>query len=220
MAADSVAKAGWGGFFGAMPGGLGFTWHNHLLWIAFCIVLVLQPAGFAVDLCQEMSDYVAACQTMGKEVTESLPSLDGPLAGTFEHALDPKRRITIPAVWREVMGAPAHLYVMADPHDPCLTILPPSALQPRLQRLRQQPLFDESVSEALRDFFAEAEYLALDVQGRIRIGDELLAFAQLDDVVLLRGIGVRAQLWSPKIRARRREINPALVANAAKILGI
>ncbi len=156
---------------------------------------------------------------METESTKVAHLLDGPLSGTYEHALDPKRRITIPSVWREVMGAPAYLHVMADPHDPCLTILSPAALQPRLQRLRQQPLFDEGTSEALRDFFADAEYLAVDVQGRIRIGDELLAFAQLDEAVLLRGIGVRIQVWSPKLRPRRKGIDPAVVANAAKILG-
>jgi len=156
---------------------------------------------------------------MEAESTTIAQALDGPLAGTFEHALDPKRRITIPAVWREVMGSPAYLYVMADPHDPCLTIVSPAALQPRVQRLRQQSLFDEGMSEALRDFFAEAEYLAVDVQGRIRIGDELLAFAQLDEVAVLRGIGVRIQMWSPKLRPRRKAIDPTSVANAAKILG-
>ena len=50
-----------------------------------------------------------------------------------------------------------------------------------MQRLRQRPLFDDGLTEALRDFFEAAEYLMVDVQGRIRIGDELLAFAQLDD---------------------------------------
>jgi len=166
-----------------------------------------------------MSDDVVTCQTMETESTKNAQPVDGPLSGTFEHALDPKRRITIPSVWREVMGSPAYLHVMADPHDPCLTIVPPAALQPRLQRLRQQPLFDEGMSEALRDLFADAEYLAVDVQGRIRIGDELLAFAQLDEAVLLRGIGVRIQIWSPKLRPRRKGIDPAVVANAAKILG-
>ena len=156
---------------------------------------------------------------METEVTKFVQPVDGPLSGTFEHALDPKRRITIPSVWREVMGSPAYLYVMADPHDPCLTIVSPAALQPRLQRVRQQPVFDEGLSEALRDFFAEAEYLAVDVQGRIRIGDELLAHAQLDEVALLRGLGVRIQLWAPKLRARRKAIDPAALANAAKILG-
>ena len=157
---------------------------------------------------------------METEITPKLAQpVDGPLSGTFEHALDPKRRITIPSVWREAMGSPAYLYVMADPHDPCLTIVPPAALQPRLQRLRQQPLFDDGLSEALRDFFADAEYLAVDVQGRIRIGDELLTFAQLDEAALLRGIGVRIQVWSPKVRPRRKGIDPAAVANAAKVLG-
>jgi len=156
---------------------------------------------------------------MDPQSTTSSSQLDGPLAGTFEHALDPKRRITIPAVWREVMGSPAYLYVMADPCDPCLTIVPPAVLQPRLQRVRQLPLFDEGMSEALRDFFAEAEYLAVDVQGRIRIGDELLAHAQLDEAALLRGIGVRIQVWSPKLRPRRAGVDPAVLANAAKVLG-
>ncbi len=156
---------------------------------------------------------------METEITKSVPPVDGPLSGTFEHALDPKRRITIPAVWREVMGSVSHLYVMVDPHEPCLTIVPPAVLMPRLQRLRQQPLFDDGISEALRDFFADAEYLAVDVQGRIRINDELLAHAQLDDVALLRGIGVRIQVWSPKLRPRGKKIDPAVVANAAKVLG-
>ncbi len=156
---------------------------------------------------------------METEVTKIAQSVDGPLSGTFEHALDPKRRITIPSVWREVMGSPAYLYVMADPHDPCLTIVPPAALQTRLQRLRQQPLFDDGLSEALRDFFADAEYLSVDVQGRIRIGDDLLAHAQLEEAVLLRGLGVRIQVWAPKVRTRRKGIDPAAVANAAKVLG-
>ena len=156
---------------------------------------------------------------METEVTKLAKSAEGPLAGTFEHALDPKRRLTIPSVWREVMGSPAYLYVMADPNDTCLTLLPPATLQLRLQRLQQQPLFDEGLSEALRDFFAEAEYLAVDVQGRIRIGDELLAFAQLDEAALLRGIGVRIQIWSPKLRPRRKGVDPATVANAARVLG-
>jgi division/cell wall cluster transcriptional repressor MraZ len=156
---------------------------------------------------------------MESESTKVQPLSDGPLAGTFEHALDPKRRITIPSVWREVMGSPTHLHVMADPHDPCLTIVPPAVLLPRLQRLRQLPLFDEGMSEALRDFFADAEYLMVDVQGRIRISDDLLAHAQLEEMAVLRGIGVRIQVWAPKLRARRKALDTAAIASAAKALG-
>jgi MraZ protein len=156
---------------------------------------------------------------MDTESDKVAQSVEGPLSGTFEHALDPKKRITIPSVWREVMGSPAYLYVMADPNDPCLTVVPPAVLQQRLQRVRQQPLFDDGLTEALRDFFGEAEYLAVDVQGRIRIGDELLAYGKLEEQVLLRGIGVRIQLWSPQVRPRRKAIDPAAIANAAKVLG-
>lgn len=143
---------------------------------------------------------------------------DGPLSCTFEHALDPKRRLTIPSVWRDAMGSPDYLLVMADPNDPCLTIVPPDVLRERLQRIRQQPLFDDGMTEALRDLFGDAEYLAVDVQGRIRIGDDLLAFAELEDAVVMCGAGVRIQLWSPKRRPVRRKIDQAAIANAVKAL--
>jgi MraZ protein len=165
-----------------------------------------------------MSEYGATCQTMDSANVSMGRVNEGPLCGTFEHALDPKKRITIPSVWREVMGSPVYLYVMVDPHDPCLTVVPPDALLPRLQRMRQGPLFDEGQTEALRDLFEDAEYLAVDVQGRIRIGDELLAFAQLDDLAVLRGVGVRIQVWSSKRRPRRTGIDQTAVANAARIL--
>jgi MraZ protein len=150
-------------------------------------------------------------------------SMDGALMGTFEHALDPKRRITIPSVWREVMGSPAYLCVMADPHDACLTIIPPNVLRQRLQKLREQPVFDEGLTEALRDLFSDAEYLAVDVQGRIRISDGLLAFAQLEDMVHLVGVGTRIQIWAPakkKLRGAKGTSGPdqAALAQAAKTL--
>jgi MraZ protein len=150
-------------------------------------------------------------------------AMDGALMGTFEHALDPKRRITIPSVWREVMGSPTHLCVMVDPHDACLTIIPPNVLRQRLQKLREQPVFDEGLTEALRDLFAEAEYLAVDVQGRIRISDGLLAFAQLEDMAHLVGVGTRIQIWAPakkKLRSAKGQPGPdqAALAQAAKTL--
>jgi len=161
---------------------------------------------------------VVKSQTMEPSDNKAVKSVDGPLAWTFEHALDPKRRLTIPAVWREAMGAPDYLLVMADPNDPCLTIVPPDVLKERMQRVRQQPLFDDGMTEALRDLFGHAENLAVDVQGRIRISDELLAFAGLEDNVVLCGAGVRIQLWSPKRRPVRRSIDQAAIANAANVL--
>ena len=50
----------------------------------------------------------------------------GVLVGRFDHALDPKRRLTIPAEWRSVMGAPDFVYVFPDPAEPCLDLIPPA----------------------------------------------------------------------------------------------
>ena len=191
---------------------------THYITVSYTHQKNFKKTIFAVDAWCEMSEDVAACQPMDSKDNNVGRLVDGPLSGTFEHALDPKRRITIPSVWREVMGSPAYLYVMADPHDACLTIVPPEALQQRLARLRQQPLFDDGMTEALRDLFEDAEYLAVDVQGRIRISDVLLSYAQLEEQAVLRGIGVRIQLWSPARRPRRTTIDPAVIANAARVL--
>ena len=148
-----------------------------------------------------------------------LSTTDGPLSGVFEHALDPKKRITIPSVWREVMGAPTHVHVMPDPCEACLTMLPPAVVQPRLQELRARALFDEGQTESLADFFEGAEFLALDVQGRIRIGDDLLAFAKIDGHVQWLGLGVRVQIWSAKLRPRRKGVDQEKLLAAAQALG-
>ena len=166
-----------------------------------------------------MSHDGIVCHVMEDKGKEILNVLDGPLAGTFEHALDPRKRITIPSVWREVMGGPAYVYVMPDPNETCLALLPPVVLQPRLERLRQQSLFDEALSEALAEFFGQAEYLAVDVQGRIRIGDALLGDAQIDTGVVLRGLGTRIQVWSTKLCPPRGGVNREALAQARRALG-
>ena len=124
----------------------------------------------------------------------------GLLVGRFDHALDPKRRLTVPAGWRDLMGAPPYVYVFPDPNEKCLNLIPPAEMEGRLEKLRQRALFDKRASVALRVFGENAEQAVVDVQGRIRIRDRLLAFAQLTDTVVMIGAMNRVQLWSPALR--------------------
>ena len=65
-------------------------------------------------LTQSNKCHIVGAHVMEGEGKEIGKVLDGPLAGTFEHALDPRKRVTIPAVWLEVMCSPAYVYVMPD----------------------------------------------------------------------------------------------------------
>jgi len=117
-------------------------------------------------------------------------STSGVLVGTVVHALDPKKRLTIPSNWRAVMGDPEYVYVMPDRADECLDLVPAAEMELRLAKLRERALTDPATNRALEAIGAVSEQLALDVQGRIRICDDLLAYAHLDSSVQMVG-GIR-----------------------------
>jgi MraZ protein len=152
---------------------------------------------------------------MGPE-EQAMSAADGKglLLGRFDHALDPKKRLTIPSNWRELMGHPAYVYVMPDLDQPCLNLLAPRELERRLEGLRQRALFEDGLGEMLAELGEHAEQLPLDVQGRIRIRDRLLEFAQLSDQVVMIGAANRVQLWAPKLRPERASVDQGRLASA------
>ncbi len=122
----------------------------------------------------------------------------GVLVGRFDHALDSKKRFTIPSEWRAVMGNPAYVYVMPDPTDKCLDLVPAAEMEVRLEKLREKALFDPALNQALQTIGASSEQLTLDIQGRIRVRDELLRFANLTTTVAMVGSVRMVKLWDPK----------------------
>ena len=144
---------------------------------------------------------------------EEAPRL-GAVMGRVTFNLDPKKRFTIPSTWRERMGSPAYVYVLADPQVRCLNILPPAEMDERLERLRKRALFEKGLSEVLRILGESSEQLTLDVQGRIRVSDRLLRFAMLVDRVTMVGGLNRIQVWSPALLPDEGEIDQVRLANA------
>ena len=139
---------------------------------------------------------------VGKQsVAESTGGGKGFLLGRYDHALDPKKRFTIPAGWRQILGDPQYVFVMPDNAKQCLNIIPQEEMEARLAKLREKALFDPSLSRALHIIGANSEQLALDVQGRIRISDKLLQFANLTTTVVMAGSVRMAKLWNPEAYA-------------------
>ncbi len=124
-------------------------------------------------------------------------SASGVLMGRYEHALDPKKRFTIPSEWRATMGSPDYVYVMPDPTEQCLNLIPKAEMESRLEKLREKALFDPALNQAYQTIGANAEQLALDSQGRIRVSDKFLKFANLTTSVALVGAVRMIKLWNP-----------------------
>ena len=122
----------------------------------------------------------------------------GALVGRFDHALDPKKRFTIPSEWRAAMGEPDYVYVMPDPVERCLDLIPPEEMESRLAKLRERALFDPALAPLLETIGSNTNQLTLDVQGRIRVSDKLLQFANLTTTVAMVGAVRMIKLYDPK----------------------
>ena len=138
----------------------------------------------------------------------------GLLVGRFDHNLDLKRRLIVPAGWRELMGSPDYVYVFPDTNERCLNIIPPAEMEGRLEKLRQRALFDKKAGVAQRVIGENAEQAFLDVQGRIRIRDRLLAFAKLEKTVVMIGAMNRIQLWSPVLQPEKETVDQTSLSTA------
>jgi MraZ protein len=126
-----------------------------------------------------------------------LAGVDGFL-GFFTHTLDSKRRLTIPAGWREMVGVPRRLYILPGINVKCLYVYPAREMLPRLEILRKLSIADVKGQQFLRTLAFQSELLGWDTQGRIRVKDELLAYAGIEDQAMLVGSFNKVELWKPE----------------------
>ncbi|MBO5647772.1 MAG: hypothetical protein J6S30_03305 [Kiritimatiellae bacterium] len=157
---------------------------------------------------------------VGKEsVAESTRTVSGVLVGRFYHNLDPKKRFTIPREWRAVMGDPDYVYVMPDHKEGCLNLVPKAEMEARLEKLREKALFDPALNRALQVIGGNSEQLMLDVQGRIRVSDKLLQFANLTTTVAMVGSVRMIKLWDPKALGDADAVDQVALGQALEIAG-
>jgi len=141
------------------------------------------------------------------------------LMGRYDHALDPKKRFTIPSEWRRVMGDPEYVFVVPDPRERCLNLIPRDLMEARLEELRSKALFDPALNRALQTIGENSEQLMLDVQGRIRVCDKLLQFANLTTTVAMVGSVRMIKLWNPKALAPADKVDQKSLGAAMEAVG-
>lgn len=124
---------------------------------------------------------------------QNIPAL---FVGSFTHALDPKRRMIFPSSWRHLAGDSNQLFAFPHPDEKCLYLYTAAEMMRRLDTLRSGGTFDKDDQRAIRSITAGAEMLIWDAQGRIRIGENLLAHIEVKNQVVLVGALTRIELWS------------------------
>ena len=122
------------------------------------------------------------------------------LLGTYEHTIDDKNRLTLPAKFRESF---AEGIVVAKGVERCLQAYRREDWD-RLVESRLAPLdpFSAEARQAQRFHFTGASEAELDKQGRVMIPAPLLERAQLKRDVVVAGMGNHFEVWDREAWAR------------------
>ena len=147
--------------------------------------------------------------------------------GEHENRIDKKGRVSIPAPFRSILGAPDNNVVFSKPPSRALSLDGAGMdwldrLQDRLDKLEDQPdqlLEDSSEFVRLQLYFADMVQLGFDSEGRVMLPRKLLDHAEIDETVMFIGTGRTFQLWAPPNYALfRQQDNEARIQRRQKQL--
>lgn len=113
--------------------------------------------------------------------------------GEYNHTIDEKGRLIIPAKFREELG---NEFVVTRGLDGCLFGYNNSEWQVFENKLRALPLTNKDARQFQRFMLAGAASVEIDKQGRILLPQVLRTFAGLDKDVVLIGVAGRIEIWS------------------------
>ncbi len=116
-------------------------------------------------------------------------------SGEFEHTIDEKGRIIIPAKLRAEL--PGDEVFVTRGFDGCLFVFPPDAWKEMAERLAKLPTTNMQARFVSRMLFSGTD-CRLDKQGRILIPQTLRDHAdiELGSEVVIVGVNSRIELWS------------------------
>jgi MraZ protein len=119
------------------------------------------------------------------------------LINSYEHTVDAKGRIFIPAKWRDDLGDTVIVTrgLAGKGDHRCLFGMSLATWQAFLDKFKGVAMADIVTQNALRKTFAMACECELDKQGRILITNSLREQAGIEKDVTLIGMGNRIELW-------------------------
>lgn len=112
--------------------------------------------------------------------------------GEFQHTLDVKGRMAIPAKFRNKLSGGA---IVTRGIDRCLFILTPEDWEVFVQKLMNLPLSQANSRAFVRLMLSGAADVELDAQGRILIPDYLRRYAGMEKEVNVCGVYNRIEVW-------------------------
>ena len=96
--------------------------------------------------------------------------------GRFEHSVDNKGRVAVPARFRDRLSGEL---IMTRGNDRCLYLFTEESWEPLAAKLNALPTGDADARNLRRAVFSAAEPVEIDKQGRVMIPDHLRQYAAI-----------------------------------------
>ena len=120
--------------------------------------------------------------------------------GEYEHTIDAKRRLAIPAEVRDVFSPQEHgsAFVAAPGAKDTLWLWPERTFDQQARDMQRSLLGDEDLEEFERMYFSQSARIPLDSAGRVRLPERLLTQYALTGVVMVLGVRDHLELMTPE----------------------
>lgn len=137
------------------------------------------------------------------------------LLGEYQHNIDAKGRVIVPAKFREELG---ESFYVTKGLGGCLWAFPPNEWEAILQKFADMPIVDSR--DIQRFFFSGATEAEPDGQGRILLPQSLRDFAKLQKDVTFLGVNRRVEIWNTQIWSKvNAEFDETAIAEKMALLG-
>jgi len=123
------------------------------------------------------------------------------LVGQFEHAIDAKGRVVLPAAFRKALASGGYV---TRGLDCCLSVWTPEEFEREAADMQDKARRGEIDRAAVRSLAAGAAEITPDGQGRVAIPQHLREYAGLNRDVTIVGAFSSVEIWDA---ARWREVN-------------
>lgn len=115
--------------------------------------------------------------------------------GEYEHNIDDKGRVIMPAKFREELGM---VFYVTKGLNSCLFVYSKEAWEKRIEELGRLGDNQEQVRRFKRIFFSNASQNILDKQGRVVIAPKLRQQASLTKEIVFIGVNDHIEIWDAK----------------------
>lgn len=115
------------------------------------------------------------------------------LIGSYDHSLDAKGRVFIPAKFRDELGSEI---ILVNGFNKCIYGFSTEQWEEFSKKFTSLPVSNQNAQKAMRMVYASAVEREPDKQGRILLSTELKDKSGIDSDVKIIGMSTRIEIWS------------------------